>query len=112
MVRYVVTSKEADVIRAVDDKSGATVTELSGSTHLAPSEVRDALSRLLDRGIIQSADDKDFLFLTNDGRRLHEALGGDAATEVWVLTDDENLAPSEDTENLDAAIEEAISKIR
>jgi len=71
----ILTSKEAKVLTVLDE-SGANTYQLASGAELTISEVREAVSHLVEDRLVEEEDDGRYLKLTHQGQRVRRSLAG------------------------------------
>ncbi len=126
--KYRLTDKEAAAIRVIgrEGEAGATPHQLVAVTRSMWPEVETSLSRLEERGLVKvTTNDHRLANLTDEGWHLFRLLERPRQTmnkqqwtpfsEVWIVPDIANSESSQENgelEDLDAALEETIQKLR
>jgi DNA-binding MarR family transcriptional regulator len=77
-----ITNTEAKLLSVLSEDDGANLYELASSAKLTTSEVRRALSRLLDDHLAEEVEKKErdaphvYVKLTEEGKRVRRSLSG------------------------------------
>jgi hypothetical protein len=121
----VLTNSEAKIVRALGD-AGANTYELASSTELTTTEVRQLSSNLLQRHLVKTEDDGQYVRLTDEGQLVRRSLGQpssprfklgqqlSSARRVLVVPDREGHAISRSELNdaeLDTALDTAVRNL-
>jgi hypothetical protein len=104
-----ITKEEAKVLRVLGEDEGASVYELASLASLTTSEVRNAVSHLLEHHLAEEVSDTPSFKLTNEGKRLRRSLNlGRDVHKGFVVSDE---LPGFDADlneaDLDAALDAA-----
>jgi DNA-binding MarR family transcriptional regulator len=108
-----ITQEEAKVLRVLGEDEGASVYELATGASLTASEVRNAISHLVEHHLAETVrNTPGFIRLTNEGKRLRRSLSpGRDVPKGLVVTDelpwfDANLSEADLDAALDAAVQQ------
>lgn len=118
---YVITTSEAKTLRAFGDYTDANVYELASTAQLTPSEIKDAVSHLAGKQLVELKEQGLYVVLTNDGQIVRRSLDPSSmrkrsvsfghAPAVTVVPDDKNLSTELSSDDLEAALTEAIGNL-
>jgi DNA-binding MarR family transcriptional regulator len=125
MVPYILTTSEAELLRAISNHAGAYHYELASEAQLTVSEVNNLISELVRKRLAETTEEGRYVKLTDEGykvRRLLDASGQKGAFRlpdmqpVVIIRDKSGREPeikgAEPSEaELDAALEAAIERI-
>jgi|GEM_PF-1965259 DNA-binding MarR family transcriptional regulator len=127
--QYVLTETEARVLLASGIGSETMLSEMAVATRLTPSELRQVVERLEQKGFMRRIDGGPRVWLTQDGQsarallrqqRMKQAVQQSRTGPQVVILPDEASSPGPaaeqprdwDIEDLDRAIEEELRKHR
>lgn len=119
---YVITTSEAKTLRAFGDYSDANVYELASTAQLTPNEIKNVVSHLAGKHLVELKEQGLYVVLTNDGQIVRRSLDSSKmrqrsvsfgyAPDVTVVPDDKNLSADLSSDDLEAALTEAIGNLK